>query len=290
MEKSGRDETIDIAKAVGIILVVLGHTNFEFKNVIYQFHMPLFFFLSGMVWNKNKSITPCEYIKKKLKSLYLPFVKYEMIFLALHNFFTFIGFYNNYYSLKDTAFQVAKIVTLGGGEQLAGPLWFLISSLEIVYMFPLFNFAFEKVKNKNAKLILMLGFSIIIFYIGCYSDFPRMLSRSFIGFLFFCCGYCYKHEGRKIKMDATSAIVSVAVVLVCAAFNEVDISKLLITHKCMLIISGLSGIYVVLYISTCLVNLKERNYVLSILNKWGGGGIREVIRFLSWRCIVWHLR
>ena len=52
-KKKSRIELIDIAKAITIILVILGHTtgNLEtpmYRRVLYTFHMPLFFFLAGM--------------------------------------------------------------------------------------------------------------------------------------------------------------------------------------------------------------------------------------------------
>jgi len=51
---TGRNATIDIARGIGIILVVLGHNwtvlqeRGELFRVIYSFHLPLFFFLSGL--------------------------------------------------------------------------------------------------------------------------------------------------------------------------------------------------------------------------------------------------
>ena len=56
-----RDSTIDIAKGIGIFLVVLGHfTVFAspLYHYIYLFHMPLFFFISGM-FAKPTSIKNC---------------------------------------------------------------------------------------------------------------------------------------------------------------------------------------------------------------------------------------
>ena len=47
---SHRSITVDIAKGLGIFLVVWGHclhNNNVLHDVIYLFHMPLFFFLSG---------------------------------------------------------------------------------------------------------------------------------------------------------------------------------------------------------------------------------------------------
>lgn len=51
--KNRRIETIDIAKAITIFCVILGHTtgNLDtpmFRRVLYAFHMPLFFLLAGL--------------------------------------------------------------------------------------------------------------------------------------------------------------------------------------------------------------------------------------------------
>lgn len=54
-EESLRFKVIDIAKGIGIIAVILGHNRFFRENapsaygIIYLFHMPLFFILSGLV-------------------------------------------------------------------------------------------------------------------------------------------------------------------------------------------------------------------------------------------------
>ena len=52
---------IDIAKGIGIILVVLGHLLSESGGVlhdwIYSFHMPLFFVLSGITLSPGRSLT-----------------------------------------------------------------------------------------------------------------------------------------------------------------------------------------------------------------------------------------
>lgn len=46
-----RDKLIDIAKGVGILLVVFAHTySGILSGAIYYFHMPLFFMLTGCVF------------------------------------------------------------------------------------------------------------------------------------------------------------------------------------------------------------------------------------------------
>lgn len=56
-KKMNRDRAIDIAKGIGIILMVIGHFNDldrTTSHLIYSFHMPLFFIFSGY-FLKNKT-------------------------------------------------------------------------------------------------------------------------------------------------------------------------------------------------------------------------------------------
>ena len=64
-----RKVSIDIAKGLGISLVVLGHLIDYFKAdlpgvypYVYLFHVPLFFFLSGLFFKEDEGFGDC--IKK----------------------------------------------------------------------------------------------------------------------------------------------------------------------------------------------------------------------------------
>ncbi len=86
--KKARIELIDIAKAITIVLVILGHTtgNLEtpmYRRLLYSFHMPLFFFLAGM------SIRPRAlkdfrewrgFIRKNLLALAVPYLIFALIY------------------------------------------------------------------------------------------------------------------------------------------------------------------------------------------------------------------
>ena len=72
-----RIEYIDIARGIGILLVVLAHNDFGFisqygHEVIYSFHMPLFFFLSGYFIKTDISFF--DFFKKRFHSLLKPFL------------------------------------------------------------------------------------------------------------------------------------------------------------------------------------------------------------------------
>ena len=72
MKKLQRLEYLDIAKGIGILLVVWAHAKGPFQSHIYQFHMPFFFLISGYLYSSKKNFL--EYLKGKICSLYIPFV------------------------------------------------------------------------------------------------------------------------------------------------------------------------------------------------------------------------
>ena len=82
---SERSVTVDVAKGIGILLVVLGH-NAEFREgmhpayeAIYLFHMPLFFFLSGVTF---KAAEPLVALRKRFRSLLVPYLAMGALVVA----------------------------------------------------------------------------------------------------------------------------------------------------------------------------------------------------------------
>ena len=118
-----RNETIDIAKGIGILSVVLCHNwiaynNRELYRVIYSFHMPLFFFISGIFFNPNSTFK--FFVSNKFESLLKPY------------FVTLIGLFLFNYVLNlvtNTSFDAPRYffkLLYGSSSTLNwAPLWFL---------------------------------------------------------------------------------------------------------------------------------------------------------------------
>lgn len=77
----------DVAKAIGIVSVVMGHawpTLSLLVYGIYSFHMPLFFVISGMLMSESKlKAPPSEFLSKQFRALIVPYVFFAAISLAL---------------------------------------------------------------------------------------------------------------------------------------------------------------------------------------------------------------
>ncbi|MFH0798885.1 MAG: acyltransferase family protein [Pseudomonadota bacterium] len=86
---------INILKGIGIILVVWGHIGitcsydsgaylpwYEIKSIIYSFHMPLFFIVSGFLAaysTENRQIDYLAYVKKIVPRFVIPFFSFSLI-------------------------------------------------------------------------------------------------------------------------------------------------------------------------------------------------------------------
>ena len=103
-----RDTTISICKALGIILMVITHSGSPGKlcAFAYEFHMPLFFITAGYFFSLRYLNDEATFIKKRIKGLYIPFIKWSVIFLIIHN---------SAFSMKssETLAVVSPTLTLG---------------------------------------------------------------------------------------------------------------------------------------------------------------------------------
>lgn len=137
-----RNETITIAKAFAIMMMVAAHSGIYWpaSQFIYMFHMPLFFFCSGYCFKTKYLNDARSFIFRRIKGLYIPCVKWSLLFIIMHNVFFNLYIYDDQYGFNGTASALysytdfAKrifraVFFMGGHEQLLGGFWFLRSLL-----------------------------------------------------------------------------------------------------------------------------------------------------------------
>ena len=180
----GRDPFLDLLKGIGILGVVAGHCG-VFGNFFYVFHVPLFFFLSGITYRDSSSLPfRCwlwPELKKLLRRLWLPFVLFNGLFLLGHNLFFRLGWYSSSLSFREYPERIFRILTFGGGEQLLGALWFLIVLWELSLLFRLLlqGIAFLP---RQFRLPLLLLLILLGCYVGARTTLPRSFHRTLCEF------------------------------------------------------------------------------------------------------------
>jgi fucose 4-O-acetylase-like acetyltransferase len=123
-------------KGILIALVVMGHAKTDIiHDIIFLFHMPLFFILSGYLLKSDK-ISNLSYLKSRAKALLIPYGVYLVI--------DFIVIQHNI-SLSNV------IHLIWGGRAISGTYWFITT-----FIVSLFIFEFI-VSNFSTRVVICLA-------------------------------------------------------------------------------------------------------------------------------------
>jgi polysaccharide biosynthesis protein PslL len=117
--ESPRHPAIDVARGIGIALVVFGHLNDGtfLRNWIYLFHMPFFFFLSGYLFKVKTGYR--AFFQKKFIHLMVPYFSFLVLYAPLEF---------KYHHAESHAVWRTIGALVWGGDSLRGPLaifWFV---------------------------------------------------------------------------------------------------------------------------------------------------------------------
>ena len=94
-----RTPSFTILKAIAIILVVIAHSAAPayLSNFAYMVGVPAFFVLSGYFFKLDNLDNTSDFVIRRTKTLYLPFIKWGVFFLILHNLFFEVGLLSESY-------------------------------------------------------------------------------------------------------------------------------------------------------------------------------------------------
>ena len=223
-----RNTVISIAKAICIILMVIGHAEAPgwLCHFLYEFHMPLFFAAAGYFFSTRYLNDEMTFIKKRIKGLYLPFVKWSVIFLLLHNLMFDIGILNEVYGNETGGVThpfswhqmqqcLWNIVTaMGGYDQfLLGAFWFfralLVASILYLFMYKGLTVLFAKVRrlrhHQSAIPYLICILLLLICAWKTYEDLKVITLvqggyRDLMGAFFFGCGFIFRQWETRYRV------------------------------------------------------------------------------------------
>lgn len=197
----GRFTWIDIAKGIGIILVVIGHiySNKFIFNWFYSFHMPLFFLLGGYVYKKKNIL---EDLKRRLKTIIVPYLSLGTIVLVywalierkfrysdMNVFNSFLGLIQGKYESLD--FNVH--------------LWFLPCFFLTCV---LFNVLMNLIDNKTYIVVALM--SMIYICVPLPSMFWGA-DKVFRYIAFYSIGYCLKKNFKVSRIEKNRKVFCVLI-------------------------------------------------------------------------------
>lgn len=153
-----RLDYLDIAKALCIVLVVVGHYNpsvcpdwwLAVRAVIYSFHMPLFMFISGLLFAYTwKKTSYPEFIKKKFFRLMVPYLCTSVLIIGIK-----LLMQNVLHVTNEAA--PADLLRMFWQPSAAVHLWFIWALMIIFLVVPIFDSKIYRLILAAAALLLWL--------------------------------------------------------------------------------------------------------------------------------------
>lgn len=235
-----RIEWIDIAKGIGIILVIMGHTiALRYSQWLYTFHLPLFFLLSGLVYNVSKYPKYTTLLRQKSKQILWPWLKYFLVGLIAC---LLIPDWRDSLSLHQIIYE---LYTANTNNVQNSSIWYLIC---LFVTFNIFYFV-DKIKRTKVTITILALFAILLLWqknaLVLFSNnilhmpdnrLPLKIDSALVACVFFAIGVWYKDKIRRIVESTILSwfkiFVAGAIVFVCAFLsgwtnlNSLDFGKI----------------------------------------------------------------
>lgn len=265
--KSKRIEWVDIFKGILIFLMVIGHSsNIALIPWIYSFHMAGFFFISGYTTDYEKQdFVTC--IKKKAKTLLLPFFTINISIFILQVVLKMIGIYDIYYKVPFSIENLLNFLKYFWTLDLAAATWFLF----VLFMVSVLSrFLYEVIKSYCSKKTITIHFCIsfvlfFIFYLLYYrgaKDLPYFLDLIPISMFFFSAGLFASKNKNMLSLEYRTIF---KVLLICFFFVSIAFSNQATDWACrvfpslnVLLLNSFGGIVLLSEISKLIVFLKNK--------------------------------
>ena len=242
---SKRLDWIDIAKGIAIILVVIGHcipdaasstgisvTEYRWlHNIIYSFHMPLFFFLSGYMMVRQNMVRagkrPFDIIKDRCKRLLTPYVFvglcYEPFKLLLSQF-------------ANKPYDIEGIWKMIIGVNPDGELWFLYALFAVTVIAVIFSF-------RISLMGLFVSGALLVWN-------PWHIVTNYLFF------YLFGIYMRREHSDFVESLKGLHIILLGIIFLAGNYGLLIIQQHTFFLLTALSGMTLVFWLSYQISMLK----------------------------------
>lgn len=236
-----RETIFSILKAIAIICVVLSHAGISgwLFNFVFIFHVPIFFICAGYFFNTKYLTDERTYIVHRFKGLYLPFVRWSLFFLLIHNVLFPLGIlsetYGNAgggvthpYTWQQFSQHAWSIVSnMSGYDQfLCGAFWFfralLLASIGFLLMFKLLNRSAQLRDYKHTAWgVLFITLLLITWKTTTHLNLTGVAQggyRELMGMAFMTAGFLLKQYEVCDKLNWKTALTSGTILLLASCF------------------------------------------------------------------------
>ncbi len=280
--QSRRVSWVDIARGIGIIAVLYGHavSGDSYRHLIYAFHMPLFFFLSGIVFSPRKNSDFLPFLRKNFKTIIIPYL--------LFAFLSYLIWLANRSSLPavESVYQhfIGVIYGNSNGLFFNVVLWFL----PCLFVTKISFWLLTKISLRQKYILPALAVLSVVAYIFSLVypgiKLPFGIETAMTATVFFGFGYLWKinekqimETVKKIAWPTFFGLVAISIIFASINFDwygyQIDMRLNRYSNFFLFYLSALSGIGATLMIS----------YII------GSNRVLEFIGQKSLELFIWHI-
>lgn len=263
-----RNRSLDLAKGIAIILVVLGHAySFSDGNFILNwingFHMPFFFIISGILYGQKHHMAQmfCLKLGSKVKTLWVPYFVFEILFL----FYLCLA---QYLSGELTAdFVIRKFFAVLNLTGLHST-WFLPCMLFVHIFFWVCSRGGNRWCVIATVCLAMLG---LVF--PAPAGYQTVVLRSFVALGFFAAGF-FGNKWWQIERKPLVIMISILVYCVFAEINGlVNIVSCIFNNPLLYMLNAFLGTFLLLQMAIILSHHFDRRKIVIFLEYAGRNSI-----------------
>lgn len=271
----------DIAKGIGILLVLIGHLQndiiFSYSpyilslcSWIFSFHMPLFFIISGMLISckREEEKDLKEIVKRKFRSIMIPYFWFSLIYIMIVLYSLLI---TKVVPLKTLFIQLWYVLGMYG----MNVLWFLpaLFASEVLFLFITQRF---KGKRSILTILILFAFAMAVNWARQYlpnklpiyeriDEFTVTVIRPVFACVYILTGY-YLYRGLEFIKDRTgrSFIIELILMPVLLAVDiylntlnrPVDFRSLVLNNYLLYYICSVCGSVFIILLSRALSRIR----------------------------------
>lgn len=258
--QKSRIDWIDIAKGIAILCTIIGHTvpfGSKPRDIIFAFHMPIFFLLAGYTFKAAKVSEFSKKTYQDFKRLILPCCITDFL-LILWRVLLLHG------SLKSEFINTLKQFLWGNGNDFTefginfygvGVLWFLIA---LFWSRQVYRIILHYLPSDYRVMFLLFG-AYISMLIGQKARLPQGLDLIMVILFFMECGYQYhKNAERILPYELITGLIAFFLWTYLSWDKEIyiELATRQYPGRMLCIIIALSGCFSVILLSKSLESLK----------------------------------
>ena len=247
-----RENWIDWSKSICMFLVILGHTHLDdsglmIKKIIYTFHMPLFFFLSGCLCKKSISK---QSLIRDVKFILIPYF-----------FFGILGIIIPHpRSLQDA--HVYLYYLFAGYDSSIGAIWFLPA----IFICKQLGTIITSIQSKcNWLFLLTMGLLFVLTYLLHNINMPFFSCSAILGLPFFLIGHIFMKYYKSLLSSQSQFPFIFLFVFVLSVIVTITLAN---KHEFVALAGHSYGDNIFLYYINAIAGISSIISVSILLNKY----------------------